>query len=160
MIQVNVILAQDFGINMTEIVLTQDIINSFLKHGEEEYPFECCGFILGHFFDRKSVAIEYIAVTNTNEENKDRRFLIDPIVYQDTEDMADENGLSIICIVHSHPNHPDRPSEFDRNHAWPGFSYIIMSINKGVYTCYRSWKLNEDRTKFIKEKITIIKEYA
>ena len=154
----NVTLVQDFGINMSEIVLTQDIIDSFLKHGEKDYPFECCGFILGHFIDEKSVGTEYIAVPNTKEENKKRRFLIDPMVYQDTEDLADEKKLSIISIVHSHPNHPDRPSEFDRNHAWPGFSYIIMSIKKGTSAGYRSWKLNQDRIKFIEEKITIIKE--
>ena len=80
------------------------------------------------------------------------------MAYQDAEDLADEKGLSIISIVHSHPDHPDKPSEFDRNHAWPGFSYIIMSIKKGVSAGYRSWKLDQDRTKFIEEKITIIKE--
>ena len=154
----NVTLAQDFGINMSEIVLKQDIINSFLQHGEKDYPYECCGFILGHFIDEKSVGTEYIAIPNTKGENKERRFLIDPMAYQNAEDLADEKGLSIISIVHSHPDHPDRPSEFDRNHAWPGFSYIIMSIKKGTSTGYRSWKLNQDRTRFIEEKITIIKE--
>ena len=154
----NVILAQDFGINMNEIVLRQDIIDSFLKHGEKDYPFECCGFILGHFIDKKSVGTEYIAIPNTKEENKERRFLIDPMAYQNAEDLADEKGLSIISIVHSHPNHPDIPSEFDRNHAWPGFSYIIMSIKKGTSAGYKSWTLDQDRTKFIGEKITIIKE--
>ena len=113
---------------------------------------------LGHFIDEKSVGTEYIAIPNTKEENKERRFLIDPMAYQNAEDLADEKGLSIISIVHSHPDHPDRPSEFDRNHAWPGFSYIIMSIKKGTSTGYRSWKLNQDRTRFIEEKITIIKE--
>ena len=154
----NVILVQDFGINMTEIVLTKDIINNFLKHGEKDYPFECCGFILGHFINDKSVGTEYITVPNTKEENKERRFLIDPMVYQDAEDQADKKGISIISIVHSHPDHPDRPSNFDKNHAWPGFSYIIMSVKKGISVSYRSWKLNHDRTKFIEEKITIIKE--
>ena len=143
---------------MTEIILTKNIINNFLHHGEQDYPFECCGFILGHFKNEKAVGIEYIAVPNTKEENKERRFLIDPMAYQRAEDLADEKGLSIISIVHSHPNHPDRPSEFDRNHAWPGFSYIIMSIKKGASAGYRSWTLNQDRTKFIKEKITIIME--
>ena len=154
----NVILVQDSGINMNEIVLMQDIINSFLKHGEKDYPLECCGFILGHFIDEKSIGTEYIAVPNTKEENKERRFLIDPMAYQHAEDLADEKGISIISIVHSHPDHPDRPSEFDRKHAWPGFSYIIMSIKKGASAGYQSWKLDQDRTKFIGEKITIIKE--
>ena len=76
---------------MNEIVLKQDIIDSFLQHGEKDYPFECCGFILGHFIDEKSVGTEYIAIPNTKEENKERRFLIDPMAYQDAEDLADEN---------------------------------------------------------------------
>ena len=63
---------QDYGTNVTEIVLTKDIINNFLKHGEKDYPFECCGFILGHFIDEKSVGTEYIAAPNTKEENKER----------------------------------------------------------------------------------------
>ena len=143
---------------MTEIVLTENIINDFLKHGQQDYPYECCGFILGNFIGQQSVGIEYIAASNTKEENKERRFLIDPVAYQDAEDKADKNGLSIISIVHSHPDHPDRPSDFDRDHAWPGFSYIIISIKKGLAVSYRSWKLNEDRTKFIEESISIIKE--
>ena len=143
---------------MNEIVLKKDIIDSFLKHGEEDYPFECCGFILGHFIDEKSIGTEYIAVLNTKEKNKKRRFLIDPMAYQDAEDLADEKGLSIISIVHSHPDHPDKPSDFDKNHAWPWFSYIIISVQKGIFRSYRSWRLNYDRTKFIEEKITIIKE--
>ena len=154
----NVILAQGYGINMTEIVLTNDIINNFLQHGEHDYPFECCGFILGHFKNEKAEGIKYIATQNTKKENKESRFLIDPGVYQKAEDLADKQGVSIISIVHSHPDHPARPSDFDRTHAWPGFSYIIISIKRGVAISYRSWKLNLDRKKFIEEKITIIKE--
>ena len=143
---------------MTEIILTNDIINNFLKHGEQEYPYECCGFILGHIIDKKTIATEYIAALNTKEENKERRFLIDPMAYQNAEDEADQKGSSVISIVHSHPDHPDKPSEFDREHAWPGFSYIIMSVKKGISVSYRSWQLNQDRIKFIEEKITINKE--
>ena len=154
----NAILAQDFGNSMTEIVLTENIVNNFLRHGEQDYPFECCGFILGHFIDQKSVATEYISVPNTKQENKERRFLIDPVAYQEAEDQADKHNLSVISIVHSHPDHPDRPSDIDRDHAWPGFSYIIISIKGGSAISYRSWKLTQDRSKFIEEKITIIRE--
>ena len=143
---------------MTEIVLTNDIIKNFLEHGEQEYPFECCGFILGHIIDKKAIGTEYIVAPNTKEENKERRFLIDPMAYQNAEDKADQKGLSVISIVHSHPDHPDKPSDFDREHAWPGFSYIIMSVKKGISVSYRSWQLNQDRIKFIEEKITINKE--
>ena len=127
---------------MSEIILSINIINNFLKHGEQDYPFECCGFILGNFVNDNSVGTEYIAVPNTKIENKERRFLIDPLEYQNAEDLADEKGLSIISIVHSHPDHPHLPSEFDKDHAWPGFSYIIMSVAKGVSISYKSWKLH------------------
>ena len=149
----------DYGANMSVINLTQEIIRQFIKHGESDYPHECCGFILGNFIvDKDSRGIEYLPASNTKEENRERRFLIDPMAYQNAEDEADKRGLSIISIVHSHPDHPDKPSDFDRDHAWPGFSYIIISVQNGKAVSYRSWQLNEDRIFFIEENINIIKE--
>ena len=148
----------DFGAKMTTINITQKIENAFTSHGEKDYPHECCGFILGQFKDDESFGVEYIPASNVKEDNRTRRFLIDPLAYQKAEDMADKQGLSIISIVHSHPDHPDKPSEFDRDHAWPGFSYIIISVQSGKSVSYRSWQLNLDRKFFIEENINIIKE--
>ena len=150
--------AQVFGAEMTTINITQDIENTFTSHGEKDYPHECCGFILGHFKDEESFGVEYMAATNVKDENRERRFLIDPLAYQKAEDEADERGLSVISIVHSHPDHPDQPSDFDRDHAWPGFSYIIISVQKGKAKSYRSWQLNENRAFFIEENINIVQE--
>ena len=158
MILVTVISAPDYGADMTVINVTDDIVKQFKKHGEKEYPHECCGFILGSFIDKESKGVEYIPAPNIKEQNRERRFLIDPMAYQKAEDEADESGLSVISIVHSHPDHPDKPSEFDREHAWPGFSYIIISVQKGNAESYRSWQLNADRKFFIEENIKIIKE--
>jgi len=94
---------------------------------------------------------------NTKQENRERRFLINPMAYQNAEDKADEMKLSVISIVHSHPDHPDKPSEFDRQHAWPGFSYIIISVKSGKAISYRSWQLNQNRKFFIEENIRIQK---
>ena len=144
---------------MFELILSKTIVNDFLKHGELDYPNECCGFIIGEILPKgKSIGKEYIPVKNSKTENKERRFLINPVAYQNAEDRADELGLSVISIVHSHPDHPDRPSEFDRNHAWPGFSYIIIAVEKGQVDSFKSWQLNEDRSKFNNEKITILEE--
>jgi proteasome lid subunit RPN8/RPN11 len=156
MILVTGISVPDFGTEMTAINLTQEIVDSFVSHGEKDYPNECCGFILGHFRDEKSVGIEYLPVANVKQKNRKRRFLIDPLAYQKAEDKADELGLSVISIVHSHPDHPDRPSDFDRDHAWPGFSYIIISVKDGEAISYRSWQLNENRDYFNKETIEIV----
>ena len=152
------ILVRDYGVNMTIINITEDIIKQFIEHGEKEYPHECCGFILGQFKDDESFGIEYLPASNVKEENRERRFLIDPLAYQKAEDKADDQGMSIISIVHSHPDHPDKPSDFDRDHAWPGFSYIIISVQNGKIASYRSWQLNENRKVFIEENIKIIEE--
>jgi proteasome lid subunit RPN8/RPN11 len=152
------ILVQDFGDNMTIIHITKEIEKQFKSHGENEYPHECCGFILGHFKGKESHGLEYLPATNVKEENRERRFLIDPQAYQNAEDEADEKGLSVISIVHSHPDHPHEPSDFDRDHAWPGFSYIIISVQKGEAMSYRSWQLNQNRESFMKEDIKIVEE--
>ncbi len=146
-----------FGAEMKTINITQKIVDSFLSHGEKEYPHECCGFILGQFKDDESFGIEYLPASNVKEENRERRFLIDPLAYQKAEDEADAHGMSVISIVHSHPDHPDKPSDFDRDHAWPGFSYIIISVQDGKAVSYRSWQLSADRKFFIEENIKIIK---
>ena len=148
----------DYGVNMSVINLTNEIIQQYMKHAESDYPHECCGFILGNFADQDSTGTEYLPAANTKEENRERRFLIDPMAYQKAEDEADKRGLSVISIVHSHPDHPDEPSEFDRDHAWPGFSYIIISVQNGESISYKSWQLHSDRKFFIEENINIIKE--
>ncbi len=140
---------------MTEIKIPIDLVNQFNNHAERDYPHECCGFLLGRFNGNFTIADQYIESSNSINENQERRFLIDPKAYQSAEDEADRLDKSIVGIVHSHPDHPDEPSEFDRAHAWPGFSYIIISIRKGKMKSYRSWQLAEDRTKFIEEKIQI-----
>ena len=158
MILVTDISAPDYGVNMSVINLTNEITQQFMKHAESDYPYECCGFILGNFAEQESSGIEYLPAANTKEENRERRFLIDPMAYQNAEDKADKQGLSVISIVHSHPDHPDEPSNFDRDHALPGFSYIIISVKSGKSVSYRSWQLHEERKFFIEENINIIKE--
>ena len=147
-----------FGADMTSFYITQKIVNNFISHGEKDYPYECCGFILGKFKGDESFVVEYLPASNVKEGNRKRRFLIDPLAYQKAEDEADELELSVISIVHSHPDHPDKPSDFDRDHAWPGFSYIIISVQNGKAVSYRSWKLNENREFFIEETIKIVEE--
>ncbi len=137
------------------IHLTQKIVEQFQQHAEQDYPNECCGFIVGCWTSNGTEALEYMPAENTKNVNRERRFLIDPKDYQKVEDFADQKGMSVISIVHSHPDHPDEPSEFDRVHAWPGFSYIIISVEKGNAVDFRSWLLEEDRSHFNEEKIII-----
>ncbi|AQS35838.1 putative metal-dependent protease of the PAD1/JAB1 superfamily [Shewanella psychrophila] len=137
------------------IEITRLIEAQFLAHAKTCYPHECCGFITGIQSGLAfSKASYYLPCHNTLVE-KSRRFLIDPLQYQDAEDRADEQGLDIISIVHSHPDHNHDPSEFDRLHAWPGLSYIIISVLEGQVSSYRSWQLREDHSQFDAEDTLI-----
>jgi proteasome lid subunit RPN8/RPN11 len=135
--------------------VSQKIIGQFSSQATDEFPHECCGFLIGNFNDGQVDAVEYVNAKNTMSENKERRFIIDPIEYMKVESSADAQNMSLIGIVHSHPNSPAVPSEFDRDHAFPGFSYIIISVMEGDVKDFRSWRLTEDREKFIEEYIDI-----
>ncbi len=140
------------------IKISHHIKFSMLEHAKSCYPNECCGFIIGHSIETSDGSdsvkgLYYMPCNNRQQHNTRRRFLIDPDAYQEAEDEADERGQRIISIVHSHPNHSDLPSEFDRTHAWPGLSYIIISVYDGRVHSYNSWRLTDDRTRFEEENI-------
>lgn len=137
------------------VQISESIIQQITQNAEASYPNECCGLIAGSNTGDNVFALHYWPLTNHHQENQKRRFLIHPKDYLDAEDRADEQGLAIVSIVHSHPDHPDKPSEFDRLHAWPGISYIIISVLGGKTASYRSWRLTEDRTRFNREDIQI-----
>ncbi len=138
---------------MNSIRVSSEIIAQFSEHAVGEYPHECCGFLIGTFDDNGSTTVEYLPGINTKSTNRERRFLIDPLDYQNAEDKAEAKNMSIIGILHSHPDHPDIPSEFDRLHAFPGFSYVIISVMDGKISGYRSWQLRNDRSAFDPESI-------
>ena len=130
------------------------IREAMLAQMQSSYPAEACGLIVGHWQDDRAIGDSYHPCANQRQVNRERRFLIDPLDYQALEDQADVQGQSIVSIVHSHPDHPDQPSEFDRQHAWPGLSYIIIAVQRGRIAGYRSWRLREDRSGFDQEPIT------
>ena len=137
--------------------ISDEVIARIHEHAEQAYPEEGAGFLLGADAENgKRVVTTIFPLTNSREnEARHNRFLITPEDYLKAELTADKLGLSLIGVFHSHPDHPNRPSEFDRLWAQPFFSYIITSINEGKAIESRSWRLTEDRTKFDEEKILI-----
>ena len=119
-------------------------------HGVEAYPNECCGALLGH----DGVAIHAYPMPNTTEEGPRRRFLVRPQDYREAERRASELGLDLLGFYHSHPDHPSRPSQYDLDHAWPFFSYVILSVHAGVSQDMTSWRLQDDRAAFTEETLT------
>ena len=94
------------------------------------------------------------SVDNQREESERyHRFLITPNVYLATEKYARTRELDIIGFYHSHPDAPARPSAYDMEHAWPWYSYVIVSVRKGSAAEITSWVMADDRSKFNEEAI-------
>jgi len=137
--------------------LAAELLAQIHAHGEEAYPEEGAGFLLGAYDDNnnREVTTIFPLANSREEEARHNRYLITPEDYLKAELEADRLGLSLIGVFHSHPDHPNRPSEFDREWAQPFFSYIITSVQSGKAMESRSWRLTEDRTKFEKEEIKL-----
>jgi len=88
-------------------------------------------------------------------ESARNRYLIDPLVYMKIEREADKRGMDVLGIYHSHPDVAARPSQFDLDHAWPNFSYLIVSVVKGKAVESNSWRLRDDRSAFDQEAVEI-----
>jgi proteasome lid subunit RPN8/RPN11 len=126
------------------------------RHAEAEYPYECCGLLLGRFDeDAHKTVVEVYPVSNAREdEAKHNRSLILPLEYVRGERYARQHGLEVVGNYHSHPDHPAAPSQFDLDHAWPTWSYLIVSVSEGQARELRAWELRADRSGFDEEEIT------
>ena len=118
-------------------------------HGAETYPNECCGALIG----RDGAVTETLALPNMTDEGPRTRFRVTPNDYREAERRATEAGGELLGFYHSHPDHPARPSQYDLDHAWPFFSYVIVSVREGVSGDMTSWRLREDRSAFDQEDL-------
>ena len=139
--------------------LPEETLKQIYAHGEAAYPEEGAGFLLGADNGAERHVTKIFTTENAREdEARYNRYLVTPEDYLKAEITADRLGLSLIGVFHSHPDHPNQPSEFDREWAQPFFSYIITSINQGKAVESRSWRLIEDRSRFVEEEIQILEE--
>lgn len=138
--------------------IKKEHIEEIKKQGEEGYPYEICGFMLGKIDYENNIreVKEVLQVENQNKERANDRFEISPKDYLKVEDYAEKNGVQIIGIYHTHPDHPDKPSKTDLMFAQPDMSYIVMSVNNGKAENWRSWELDLEKNEFKGEKVEII----
>ena len=135
--------------------ISEHHLSEIRQHGERDYPFECCGLMLGRFENngRKIVAETY-PISNAREEAAKRnRFLIRPEELLRGEKHAREKGLDVVGFYHSHPDDRAVPSKYDLDHAWPTYSYIVASVKEGQAVDLRSWEMEPDRSRFNEEEI-------
>ena len=155
-----------------ELGITAELAEKIREHGVETYPYECCGALLGT--DHAVLAnvpnqesgrisrevLSLFPLVNRRDDSPRNRFAVTADDVREAEKAASAQGLEVIGWYHSHPDHPAKPSDFDRDHAWPWYSYIIVSVHTGVPQDMTSWRLKDDRSGYLEEKISPLKVSA
>lgn len=145
---------------MTENIqlwMSHDVGERIRHHGAETFPYECCGALLGRDSEESREVLQLFPLVNRRDDSPRNRFAVTADDVRDAEKAASQHGLEVIGWYHSHPDHPARPSDFDREHAWPWYSYVIVSVMAGKPADMTSWRLNDDRQNYSPEAIEIRK---
>jgi len=144
--------------------LSQSNYLSLRQHGEETYPHECCGVLLGRFDDNDAESVtktvsRIARCGNTREDSPHNRYQIDPRELIRIQREGREHGEALVGFYHSHPDHPAQWSPTDLAEAhWFGCSYVITSVEKGVATITNAFELvgtDEAGKKFVDEKTEV-----
>ena len=140
--------------------LPQSAYLALRQHGEETYPHECCGVLLGRFEDDGAKTVSTIAPCgNTRDDSPHDRYNIDPKELIRIQREGRQRNEDIVGFYHSHPDHPAQWSVTDLAEAhWFGCSYVITSVEKGAATITNSFELrgtDEDDKKFVDEKAEV-----
>jgi proteasome lid subunit RPN8/RPN11 len=145
-----------------QLTLRREVARRIRNHGAETFPHECCGALLGRdsAFDAPRAepareVVDLFPLINRRDDSPRNRFAVTAEDVLQAEKAARQHGLDVVGWYHSHPDHPALPSQFDREHAWPWYSYIIVSVMGGTPAEMTSWRLNDDRQDYSPERIEI-----
>ena len=138
-----------------------EVYNAIRQHGEETYPHECCGVLLGRFEDDGSkTATRAVRCGNTRDDSPHNRYNIDPKELVRIQREGRQRSEDILGFYHSHPDHPAQWSQTDLAEAhWIGCSYVITSVEKGKAAVTNSFELagnDENDKRLIDEKIETV----
>jgi proteasome lid subunit RPN8/RPN11 len=143
-----------------QLKITAELAGQIRSHGAETYPYECCGALLGRdteVADRRVYREihDLYPLVNRRDDSPHNRFSVTSKDVLEAEKAARDRGLEVVGWYHSHPDHPARPSQYDRDHAWPWYSYVIVSVANKIPEDLTSWCLTDDRADFECEEIEL-----
>lgn len=136
------------------VLIAGDQIEAIKIHAKSTYPEECCGFLIGLDSSVRTVH-RVISASNATSESRRNRYNIDPMDLIRADEEARRSNFNLIGIYHSHPDAPARPSQFDLEHAWPWYTYMVLSVQNGVPKDVSAWILSEDRSEFRQDDLKI-----
>jgi proteasome lid subunit RPN8/RPN11 len=129
------------------VVIPADELQLIMNHARSTYPEECCGFLLGVDSEVRRIQ-RALPAQNANQDSRKNRYNIDPMELVRADEEARRSSLNLIGIYHSHPDATAQPSQFDLEHAWPWYSYLVLSVQNGEPKDVSVWLLSEDRSTF------------
>ncbi len=138
------------------LCLSRQLLQQIREHARESYPQEGCGAMLGWAHGKSKEVRQVEAIPNERLEQASRRFLISSKAVRELERRAEERGWAVLGFFHSHPDAESVPSLYDREHAWPWYSYLIVSVREGQSRDERCWNLRDDRSGFQREELVIL----
>jgi len=123
-------------------------MNSIENHAIGSYPDECCGFLFGTESLTEVQITRVQSVSNEIPGSRTHRYLMTPNQFLKAEDQAEKWDCQLLGGYHSHPDHPANPSQYDLEHALPGFVYLILSVRERRLEAWRWWMLSDDHQQF------------
>jgi len=129
-------------------------VRGIREHSMEAYPHECCGALLGRDTQVREVCA-LLPLVNRRDDSPKNRFSLSAADVVAAEAAAESQGLHVVGWYHSHPDCPAQPSEYDREHALPWYSYVIVSVREGVARELTSWRLNDNRERYTEERVEL-----
>ncbi len=121
--------------------------SGIVDHSVSDYPQEACGILLCPRERPWNITDSY-PTRNATSEDSTIRYLVDPLEFLHVQKWAERRELDICGFYHSHPDHPAVPSEYDRQYAWEGYLYLILSIRDGVFERYGAWRWDPENKHF------------
>lgn len=142
------------------VTIPDTVAGAIASDAERAYPREGCGLLLGRMAGEARLVLEARPARNAADSAARDRYLIEPEEVLRAEREARSAGLDLLGFYHSHPDHPASPSEFDRQHAWPWYVYLIVSVAAGRAGALRAWLLRDDRSGFVELGLSRSSEVA
>ncbi|MEM4281723.1 MAG: M67 family metallopeptidase [Candidatus Caldarchaeum sp.] len=139
-----------------KLVIKREVLDTILARCVEGYPYETAGLMLGYSGNRK--VVDSLPTANIHEGDRRVRYRIDPMEYYRAEKTAEERGLQVVGVYHSHPDVAARPSAYDLEYALPGWSYLIVSVTKGKVLDYASWHVVDRKgfKEYLREDLALV----
>ncbi|MDH4227749.1 MAG: M67 family metallopeptidase [Deltaproteobacteria bacterium] len=134
----------------------KSVYEEIRRVSEAAYPHECCGALIGKFSeDGSATAVSSVSLTNMNTTRANDRYEVNPAELLKVEKDVKREGLDVIGFFHSHPDHPSKPSQFDRDRGWPEYHYTIVSVESGAVADIKNWKIEAEDKPFGSEPFEV-----